>query len=717
MSPAASWCRARCACAAIVIAACPLAARAQTPSTPVPPTPLPPAATPIPGNANTLDPNSPMATLPDLGVEWPDLAKPDAALGTLPADPSGQGAPVVAPPPVTTRATPAATTEISGDRRYIVTLEGLEGIAAPGLRDRFDAVSSLHQDVGKPANVAQIDRRARSDADLLRDLLRAYGYYDAEVDTRIGSEAGPAVAAPRLQVTLAATPGPAYSFASVDLPGLAATGADDAPLIKAFGVHAGDPVDADKVNNGITAFKAALGARGYAFATVADPDIEIDHATHGATLTLTVDPGRQMRFGAFHLTGAKPVFGTKHLQLISRLHPGDRYNAALIEDLRRALIQTGLVSVAQVTPVRTADPQVFDLDVHLEPAPPRTVSASLGYVTGPRTTNGELGYLTTATAGTLGYGSGQGVTAEVDWTHRNLFPPEGSLTLRGVLGTQEQLASAIFRRNDFRRRDQALVAQLTVDHLNVPAFEARTVDLSADIERQTNIIWQKTWVYSYGVELADSDERDEIQDTGVSRRRTYYIAALPLSLSYDGSDDLLNPTKGYRLSAHVSPEISFRGKPFEYVRLQFDGSAYQPLGDRVVFAERIRLGSIQGANSDNIAPSRRFYSGGGGSVRGFGYQDIGPRDINNEPVGGSSLAEFGLEARIRFGNFGVVPFLDGGNLYSQSLPQFTGMRYGTGLGFRYYTSFGPVRVDVGTPINRQAGDSRVAVYVSLGQAF
>ncbi len=727
MSPAASWCRARCACAAIVIVACPYAARGQTqapPATPVPgpiPVPAAPRAA-TPAGDMTLDPNSPMAALPGLGVDWPDLAKPDAALGMPARDQSLPSTTTAAPPPPplplpTPVAGGEAASEAAGDRRYVVTLEGIDGIAAAGLRDRFDAASSLHQDAGKPANVAQIERRAREDADLLRDLLRAYGYYDADVDTRVGAQTGPATAAPRLQVTLAATPGALYSFASVALPGLAAAGPDDAALAKAFGVKPGDAVDADKVTDGIAALKAALGAKGYAFATVADPAIEVDHESHRATLSLAVDPGRQMRFGGFHLSGARHVFGPRHVQLISRLHPGDRYDAALIEDLRRALIQTGLVSVAQVTPVRTADPGIFDLDVHLEPAPPRTIAASLGYVTGPRTTNGTLGYLTTATVSTLGYGSGQGVTAEVDWTHRNLFPPEGSLTLRGVLGTQEQLASAIFRRNDFRVRDQALVAQLTVDHLNVPAFNAKTIDLAADIERQTNIIWQKLWAYSYGVELAASDERDVIQATGEPRRRTYYVAAIPLSLSYDGSDDLLNPTKGYRLSAHVSPEISFRGSPFEYVRIQLDGSVYQPIGDRIVLAGRVRLGSIQGANSDNIAPSRRFYSGGGGSVRGFGYQEIGPRDVDNNPVGGSSLAEFGLEARIRFGNFGVVPFLDGGNLYSQSLPKFTGLRYGTGLGFRYYTSFGPVRVDVGTPINRQPGDSRVAVYVSLGQAF
>ncbi|MBA2932862.1 BamA/TamA family outer membrane protein [Sphingomonas sp. CGMCC 1.13654] len=709
MLPAASRTRASSACAAIVLLACPVAARGQDAAAP----------------SQALDPNSPMAAMPDLGVDWPDLAQPDAPLGQLPTAPGEL--PLLAPPPPDLaqskdkkQAKVAQTTEATGERRYALTIDGLQSLSDAGeIRARFDALSSLQQAASKPANVAQIDRRAREDAGLLADLLRAYGYYDAEVDARVGNLAGPELTTSgdtKLAVTLAVDAGPPYRFTSLSLNGLAGTGEDSVALVRAFGVRKGDAVSADKVNAGIAALKTALGDKGYPFATVADPDITVDHATHEAGMTVTVDPGQRMRFGAFHISGTKYVFGPKHVQLLSRLHPGDTYDAERIEDLRRALIQTGLVSVAQITPVKTADPQVVDLDVHLERAPPRTIGATLGYVTGSRITAGQLGYLNTETVSSVGYGTGQGVTAEVDWTHRNLFPPEGSLTLRGVLGTQEQLASAIFRRNNFRTRDQALVAQLTLDHLNTSAFAAKTVDLAANIERQTNIIWQKKWTYSYGVELVASDERDDILATGEPRRATYYVGAIPLSLSYDGSDDLLNPTKGFRLGARVSPEISFRGRSFEYVRLELNGSAYQPLG-RVVFAERIRLGSIQGASADAIAPTRRFYSGGGGSVRGFGYQKIGPRDPNNEPVGGASVAEFGLEARIRFGNFGVVPFFDGGNLYSRSLPKFTGFHYGTGLGVRYYTSFGPIRVDVGTPINREPGDSRVAVYVSLGQAF
>jgi translocation and assembly module TamA len=152
-----------------------------------------------------------------------------------------------------------------------------------------------------------------------------------------------------------------------------------------------------------------------------------------------------------------------------------------------------------------------------------------------------------------------------------------------------------------------------------------------------------------------------------------------------------------------------------------DASAYHPVSGSTVLAGRVRFGTIVGASRDDIAPSRRFYAGGGGSVRGYGYQRLGPRDIDGDPIGGRSLAEFALEARIRLkafgGNFGIVPFLDGGSLSTESTPDLKDWQLGAGVGLRYYSSFGPIRVDVGTPLNPQSDDSRVAVVVSLGQAF
>ena len=206
--------------------------------------------------------------------------------------------------------------------------------------------------------------------------------------------------------------------------------------------------------------------------------------------------------------------------------------------------------------------------------------------------------------------------------------------------------------------------------------------------------------------------------TGAPRRRTYFIGALPTTLSYDGSDDLLDPTRGFRLSGRLSPELSLEGNAFGYARVQVDASAYRTVATGAVLAGRVRLGTIAGAPRDAVAPSRRFYAGGGASVRGYSYQGIGPRDPNNVPIGGRSLAEFSIEARVKaFGNFGLVPFLDGGNISTGTLPSFTDLRFGAGVGVRYYSNFGPIRIDVGTPLNPQRGDARVAVYVSLGQAF
>ncbi|MGK6320698.1 autotransporter assembly complex protein TamA [Sphingomonas sp. DT-204] len=633
-------------------------------------TPLPAVAQDIPPQPSAvqdvLDPASPMAPLPDLGVDWPDLSKA----------PAGEDA------------VSEERAEVATETRYDYRITGIDGIGSALMHQRFDAVSTLRANRGDPANAAQIDRRAREDAELLTTLLRAEGYYDAQVLTRVEPQAG------RLIVTLEVEPGPLYRLSDVTLAGVERADGKAGALTKAFGLEQNAPVNSDAIAAADARLRTAVGEEGFAFAKVGEPEIVVDHATKTATLVQNVEPGTLRHFGRIVIPEPHRVFGPKHVQDIARFKPGQEYDASALDDLRRALIQTGLVSTVKVEPVPGTDPSTVDVAVNLEPAPPRTI------------------------AGELGYGTGEGARAEVSWTHRNFFRPEGAVTLRGVLGTREQLGSIVFRRSNFHERDRTLTAQLTAAHLERDAYEADTLSLMGSIERQTNIFFQKAWVWSLGAELAASDERDVIVSTGEPRRRTYFIGALPSSLTYDGSDDLLNPTRGFRLGARISPELSLVGRAFGYARIQLDGSMYQPVNDRVVVAGRVRLGTIGGAPRDAIAPSRRFYAGGGASVRGYGYQSIGPRDPNNDPIGGRSLAEFSLEARVKaFGNFGVVPFFDGGNIYTSALPKFSGFRYGAGVGVRYYSNFGPIRVDVGTPINPQPGDARIAVYVSLGQAF
>jgi translocation and assembly module TamA len=653
-----AWATARLLCAAAWVGAWVGAAEAQTAAPAVPP----------------LDPSAPLDPMPDLGVAWPDLGTPEETIGTQPA--------IIVPEP--------QYAEAGAELHYSVALEGLDAVGnAEELLTQFRQHSALQGDRKETANTAQIDRRSRADAELLAELLRSQGYYDAIVEPRIES-GNP------LTVVLAAEPGQQYVFQSVELPGLEAAGSEGAALRSSFAVKAGDPVIADEVIAGGVALKVALGEQGFALAKIGEQIIEVDHTTHRASLSLPVEPGPLASFGRIRVSG-RPPFSAAHVGRIARFRPGEPFKRSDVDDLRRALIATGLVAAAEVQVVPAADGRTVDLAVHLEPAPMRTI------------------------AGELGYGTGEGVRAEVSWQHRNFFNPEGALTLRGIAGTQEQLAAVQFRRNNFTKRDQVLNLQASASHTDRNAYEAKTLLLAGNIERQSNIIWQKKWTYSFGAELIGTRERGAFDISGVKDMRDFFIAALPASLGYDSTDSLLDPTGGFRLTGRLSPEISRSAGNFGYGRLQLDASTYRTLRTGVIAAGRVRLGTIIGADAFSIAPTRRFYAGGGGSVRGYGYQQLGPRDLDGDPTGGRSLAEFALEARVRLnafgGNFGLVPFFDGGSLTNRTAPSLNEWQFGAGIGVRYYSSFGPIRVDVGTPLNRRSGDGRIAVTVSLGQAF
>jgi len=647
--------------AALALILCPIAALAQ----PVPPPPAPPPP------EQPLDPSAPLEEWPDLGVDWPDMEQNPAE--AIPDRP-GAAAPVA---------------DSAAARRYSYRVEGLEAAEAAPLLARFRTLSTLEEYRGNPANAAQIDRRARADAELLGELLRAFGYYDALVTTEVAAEGADGFA-----VTLNAQPGPLYHFTMVLTPGLEqAVGADAEALRRSFALNPQDPVNAETVQNAQASLRTELGRRGYAFAEVGEPEIVVDHETRTATLVLPVETAGARRFGHVLIEG-RPLFSARHIETIARFREGDPYRTDRVEDLRQALVATALVSSVAIRPVARPGTDLVDLAVALEPAPMRTI------------------------AGEAGYGTGEGVRFELSWQHRNLIPPEGAVTFRGVAGTREQSLSAILRRNNFLRRDQVLNLQAGASHVNRPAYDARMATLAGGIERQSNIFWQKTWTWSVGAELTATDERDVDVATGTTRRRTFFIGAIPAYLGYDGSNDLLDPTSGFRLSARFSPEASLQSGSFFYARLQLDGSFYWPVADRVTIAGRTRLGTILGASRDRIAPSRRFYAGGGGSVRGYGFQALGPRDpVFDDPIGGRSLTEFALEARVRVGNFGIVPFIDAGNISTSPLPRLRDLQVGAGIGVRYHTRFGPIRVDVGTPLNPRSGDPRIAVYVSLGQAF
>lgn len=652
-------------------------AQSQSPASPAAPT----AAENVP----------PLPDVEGLDVAWPTLSAEEAEAPVAPA-------PASAPQKRQQQkeALKAAEKNTEVDETGLRYQFHVEGIDSLDIADSFNALSALYAGrTSAVSNIAQLRRRVREDIRLMERLLRSKGYYAAIVDSDI---IPPNAEQSASDVRLIVQPGPRYVFSDVILN----TGPQEPQAVvqSLFKLKSGMAVDAADVLAAETHILTTLPEQGYPFVHLGTRNVVIDHEDSSATYKNTLITGPRAIIGKIRNEGDKLV-SERHIAMLAKFHPDEVYDARKIEDLRRALVATGLyggVSMRAVPTNPTAEgaipaaEEVVDIIVRTEKAPLRTI------------------------AGQVGYATDEGARVEASWQHRNLLPPEGAVTLRGILGEQVQLASASLRRSNWRARDRVLAGLIQASHENRTAYEAYALSLSGRIERETNLIWQKKWVWSFGGEFSASQERDLSKPA--APRSTFLIGALPVHLGYDGTDDLLDPHRGIRLMARLSPEATFQNGFFGYTKTQIDGSAYLPLGgDNFVLAGRARFGTIFGASRGRLAPSRRFYAGGGGSVRGYDYQKVGPRDGDGNPLGGRSLLEFSAEARVRFGNFGVAPFVDAGTVDTRSYPRFRDLSVGAGVGLRYYTNFGPIRIDVATPLNRRPGDSRIGVYVSIGQAF
>jgi translocation and assembly module TamA len=588
--------------------------------------------------------------------------------------------------------------------RYETVVRGLKEI---GLEDEFKSLSALREGGGKAVNATQVNARGREDEQLAVRLMKSLGYYDGTATMALESipnEPG------RLRVVLTATPGPIFKLGTINV--VANPTVPPNLIREQLPLKTGEPIEAARIQGAEANVALVLPQRGYPFVEVGQRDILLDDETLTGDYTLPVETGPRSSFGALRTEGDK-VFDLDHLSIFPRFKQGELYDNRMRDDLREALIATGLFDTIGVEPVRTGRPgpdgtEQVDMLVRQSKGPWRSL------------------------AGSAGYGTGEGVKLEGGWTHRNLFPPEGALILAAVAGTQQQGAAATFRRQNAGRRDRSFFTGLTASHSSYDAFDSYTGSIFARWAYDSTPLWQKQFTYAYGGELVATNESvfDFARNERV--RRTYGIAALPTQAVWDKSNDLLNPTRGFRLKLNVSPEASVQGEVRPYARTMIEATAYYPVTESLVIAGRARAGSIVGISRDDLAPSRRYYGGGGGSVRGYGFQRLGPLEpvsslkpnedgeidyADLRPVGGRSINEFSLEARYRFGNFGIVPFIDAGNAYESTFPNASDLRFGAGIGGRFYTNFGPMRVDVATPLNPRPGDPKVALYVSIGQAF
>lgn len=563
----------------------------------------------------------------------------------------------------------------------------ITGIEDKALQSDLEANSQLIklQDDKQPATIGALTRRARDDVDRLTAVVEAAGYYEPKLAPVIDDKAKP------IQVELKITPGPRYTLSKVAVTNQAGTAPPDIGVFDpaAVGLLVGGPAVSEPVVNADGRIARTYQVAGYPFARIVDKHVIVDAATKTMEVTFILDAGAKARFGTTVVNGLARLDESWVVRRI-KWAAGAPFDQAQVEATRQAMVSSALFGTVSVAPNGPVGPDgTVPMQIYVIERAPRSVSVGGSYDTT------------------------EGISANVSWEHRNLFGGGEDLKFTATGGTSDNSLTTTFRLPDVWADNQDFVTSLILDDQSVKAYDSIEQKFQVGFERH----FDPTLSGGAAIEAEHARVNEKVD------YRSYVFVGTPLFVKKDGTDDLLNPTRGYRVGFETTPYLRALGSNLTFLQSKLTGSWYDQLSPsgNYILALQGTLGSTVGTSLDAIPKDHRFYAGGGGSVRGFGYQEAGPLDKFANPIGGLSLAVVSAELRTKITDtIGLVPFLDAGSDYASQVPDFKGrISIGAGIGLRYYTAIGPVRLDVATPLNPRGGgvDSPIQIYVSLGQAF
>ena len=546
---------------------------------------------------------------------------------------------------------------------------------------------------GPPTNGFDARRRARAAMASVEALLRSEGYYQATLADIVEGEDNPIA-------IVEITRGPRFVLAATTIQWI--TPEPEPEVIRTaqaeIALEPGDPGRAADIIAGEGRIIARLAREGYPDAVTQPRRVVVDHAALTVAPTFNINSGPLVRLDGVRVETRGPT-NPAWVMGLAPWNEGQRYDPELVAELERRLLETGVydgVAVA-LTPADQTNPAGNrPIVVTLTDRPRRILEAGATFSTA----------------------DGSGVNGL--WTWYNRFGRADTLRFEARLATIDSRIGADLSLPHWRTSGETLALSAAIVNEDTDAYRRTAAVVSADLRQRIG----KTSYYSYGVGLDagryNENRFDPITRAPVSFDRDLAILTGRGSAYIDQSNDPLNPTTGWRMTVNVQPTAVAGQDTVLFLRTEAQTTAYMPVRDngRTVLAGRLRLGSIIGGDELSVPSDRLFYSGGGGSVRGYEYQGVGPRLPDNTPRGGLSLFEVSAEVRHDVGKgFGVVGFVDAGAIGFAETPDFSNLRYAVGIGARYNLSFGPIRADIAFPLDKREGDAGFQVYVSIGQAF
>lgn len=562
----------------------------------------------------------------------------------------------------------------------------IEGSLKKDIREELEKNSYLFQFLkNKPLSREGLERRAADDVLRLRDTMIGHGYYGADIRYKLSSGAAP------YTVTLAVDTGPQFEIGSYKLQWQQASGrATKTPDIKGLAKIL-DGVEGEAATPALILDREReivdhLKQHGYPLPKVYERKVLVDHATRRADVTIVLGSGTRADFGKTDVEGYKDVNGDFIRRRIG-WKEGDIFNIEKVVDTRRTLLKTGLFSTVDVTLDAKDGKTTVPAVIQVSERAPRTIGAGISYSTS------------------------RSVEGKVFWEHRNLRGGAEKLYVEGDAGVTQYGLQATLTKPDLGgtiKRSAQLSTGYRQEFLESYDKTAYKVGLTLNNDFTQHL----SGTIGGGVEFSQIEEKGQID-------RDFWLLSLPMGIKYDTTDDTLDPKRGVRAAGNLTPYLTVNRSQETFTIADITASHYLPLNDeKIVFANRMRLGAIFGENASAIPADKRLYSGGGGSVRGYGYQLISPLDANDDPTGGRFQVEVGSELRFRVTDtIGIVPFVEGGRVTEDIGGNDEKFLWAAGIGARYYTAVGPIRADIAVPINGRDKDDIFQVYFSLGQAF
>jgi translocation and assembly module TamA len=576
-----------------------------------------------------------------------------------------------------------------------------------GLDAALRAVSQLLQlQEQAPTGAIGLVERARSDRDRFARALESEGYWGGAARVTV---AGLQLDAPDLSerlessgdravpVVVTVEKGEVYRIGAVSV--RSATPGGEAAVTAAaadLGLRVGDPARAEPVLAAERRLLDRLLASGHPLAVAAGRETVVYHDRRTMEVAWRLAPGPFARFAAPDVEGAVRVdAGFLRRYAAGRLE-NEPYSPDRLEQARRSVLALGPFAAVRA---RAAD--------RLE----ETGRLPTTYTDTERARH--------AIGISAAYETNYGPSVRAYWEHRNLFGGAQRLRVEaevarigtgGPVGQETYRGGVTYRDPGLFGRDLTLVANLFALRERLEAYDRDAIG--------GTVLFEQRLSERLFVQAGPTADFGQTGPTG-GRLAPYQIAGVTFGGRYDGTDSLLDPSRGWRANGVVTPSWSFSTNgPFAPLRATAS-TYWDVLGNRrSILAARGTFGSLLGSQLSDVPRHLRFYAGGGGSVRGYDYQSIGPRDERNRPSGGASLVEASVELRQRvWGDIGAVAFVDAGSVGTSSAPDTSNLRFGAGLGVRYHTPIGPIRADIGVPLVKQRDSSSFGLYVGIGQAF